>query len=89
LVPLTLLDMLDQLEAGIVNLRSRLTQVGTKPGPAKKRNSAAKKKKAAPKKKVASPKQLSLDPEPEGPPRPATGKRLALGRSIIQLRRNK
>lgn len=98
---LTILELLDQLEAGIVELRARaVTPSGTTTAKAKARRpkKAKPSTKSKPRKKTAAgeaePAQLSFDkPEPVralrkgSEEKPAVGKRQALGRSLLQLRR--
>ncbi len=89
--------MLDQLETGIVELRSRnneLASLVAHPSSARK-SAGPKKKKKAGKSKAASSKAKPKTAKPVAnaatdaaePEKPLLGKRRALGRSIIQLRR--
>ena len=81
--------MLDQLEAGITALRSRNRELETNPtAAAPKSKRTSKNKKKSTKATAAKKKRDTIVPiSDEAIPVPATGKRQALGRSILQLRR--
>jgi hypothetical protein len=97
---LTILEMLDRLEAEVVSLRARNRQLqlaienGAKRTTSKR--STKKKKSKPPKKSKRTPKkgeQLQLpavsDVQPDQKEQRVLGKRQALGRSILQLRKPK
>lgn len=82
---LTLLEMLDALETEIVQLRARNDQLAAalKKGSARKR----KKSKGKAKAKVVTPRVIENASDTPPNERSVLGKRQALGRSILQLRR--
>jgi len=94
-----LIDMLDRLEAGIAALRARATIDGADHAPksARSRSKSKRKNKSAGGKtsKKRTQEQQLLPMQPDLPPEEGTaapaariiGKRQALGRSLLQLRR--
>jgi hypothetical protein len=92
--------MLDQLEAEVVSLRARNRQLqlaienGAKRSPAtrarkKKTSKTAKKSKRTKKKEEQLQLPAVLDAQPDQKQERVLGKRQALGRSILQLRKSK